>query len=207
MMIGTADRARSARHTSMPESLGSITSSSTMSGRTASNTSSASLPSRATWTRNPSRLSPTVRASTKLSSSSTTSTVADGSVTTAAPLLRAGCRTGHVTGRGGRDRERERRSAALVGDDGDAAAVVVGDVADDGEAEAGAARVSGTGAVDAVEPLEDAVEVARRDADAVVAHVELPPAVVFAHLALHRRAGVGVLHRVLDQVVQRRRQL
>ena len=46
MMIGTDDRRRISRHTSMPETFGSITSSSTRSGRTASNTSSASAPSR-----------------------------------------------------------------------------------------------------------------------------------------------------------------
>ena len=80
MMIGTDERRRSSRHTSMPDTLGSITSSSTRSGFTASKMSSASAPSRATWTRNPSRLSPTVRASTKESSSSTTRIVALGNV-------------------------------------------------------------------------------------------------------------------------------
>ena len=78
MMIGTEERRRSSRHTSMPDTLGSITSSSTRSGPTASNTSSASAPSRATLTRKPSRFNPTVRASTKESSSSTTRMVASG---------------------------------------------------------------------------------------------------------------------------------
>ena len=40
----------------MPETFGNITSSSTRSGWTASNRSSASAPSRATWTRKPSRV-------------------------------------------------------------------------------------------------------------------------------------------------------
>jgi hypothetical protein len=75
MMIGTWVRRRSCRHTSMPDTRGSITSSSTRSGLTMSNRFSASMPSRAISTRNPSRLSPTLSASMKLSSSSTTSTV------------------------------------------------------------------------------------------------------------------------------------
>src|SRR3546814_7809381 len=59
----TCERFRSSRHTSMPETFGSITSSSTTSGRTASNISSAASPSLATCTRKPSRDSPTVRRS------------------------------------------------------------------------------------------------------------------------------------------------
>ena len=58
MMIGTVERRRSSRHTSTPDTLGSITSSSTRSGWTASNTSRASAPSRAICTRNPSRFRP-----------------------------------------------------------------------------------------------------------------------------------------------------
>ena len=75
MMIGTWLRLRSWRHTSMPLSRGSITSSSTRSGWTMSKRSSASKPSVATSTLKPSRRSPIDRASTKLGSSSTTSTV------------------------------------------------------------------------------------------------------------------------------------
>ena len=75
MMIGTWLRLRSWRHTSMPLIRGSITSSSTMSGATASNMSSACGPSDATSTRKPSRAKPMRKASTKLISSSTTSTV------------------------------------------------------------------------------------------------------------------------------------
>ena len=45
MMIGTWLRLRSSRHTSMPLSLGSITSSSTMSGCTSSKRCTASNPS------------------------------------------------------------------------------------------------------------------------------------------------------------------
>ena len=55
MMIGTWLFLRSCRHTSMPEILGSITSSRTRSGRTMSKRSRASYPSTATSTGNPSR--------------------------------------------------------------------------------------------------------------------------------------------------------
>ncbi len=48
MMIGTDERARMARHTSMPDSLGSMRSSRTRSGSGSSKRWSASLPSRAT---------------------------------------------------------------------------------------------------------------------------------------------------------------
>ena len=66
MMIGTWLRLRSCRQTSMPLIRGSITSSRTRSGFTTSKRSSASKPSVATSTWNPSRRSPIVRASTKL---------------------------------------------------------------------------------------------------------------------------------------------
>ena len=64
--------------------------------------------------------------------------------------------------------EGERGALALAGAHGDLAAVVGGDVADDGQAEPGAAGVAAAGPVDPVEALEDAVEVAGRDADALV---------------------------------------
>ena len=72
MMIGTRDRERISRHTSMPEILGSITSSSTSAGCVASNRSSASAPSAAVSTRKPSRCSATASASRYDCSSSTT---------------------------------------------------------------------------------------------------------------------------------------
>src|SRR4051812_45699947 len=64
----------------------------------------------------------------------------------------------------------EGRALALPRLDLDPAAVVVSDMADDGQAEAGAAGVAGPRPVDPVEPLEDPAEVAGGDADAVVAH-------------------------------------
>ncbi len=72
MMIGTCERVRSSRHTSTPEMRGSITSSSTSAGRTASKRAIASAPSAATSTRNPSRSSAMRSASRYDCSSSTT---------------------------------------------------------------------------------------------------------------------------------------
>ena len=72
-----------------------------------------------------------------------------------------------------RDAEGERAAFAFAGAHGDVAAVVGGDVADDRQAEAGAAGVAAAGPVDAVEALEDAVEVAGRNADALVVHRDL----------------------------------
>ena len=72
------------------------------------------------------------------------------------------------------------------------AAVVAGDVADDGQAEAGAAGVPAAGPVDPVEALEDPLEVAGGDADAVVAR---PPssahAVAVGRDADRRRVTTG----------------
>ena len=65
--------------------------------------------------------------------------------------------------------------------------MVRGDVADDGQAEPGAAGVAAAGAVDPVEALEDALEVAAGDADAVVAHGDVDPA--------RRRCGPVTSHR------------
>ena len=53
--------------------------------------------------------------------------------------------------------------------DGDAAAVGLGDVLDDGEAEAGAAELAAARLVDAVEALEEPRQVLARDAAALVA--------------------------------------
>ena len=86
--------------------------------------------------------------------------------------------------------------------DPDLAPVVAGDVADDGEAEAGAAGLAAAGPVDPVEALEDPLEVAARDADAVVAHLDVDPACRRCGPAPATvDAGLGVLHRVVEQVV------
>ena len=60
------------------------------------------------------------------------------------------------------------------------------DVAHDREAEAGSAGLAAARAVDAVEALEDPLEVARRDADAVVAHDDRDPVVDDARADLDR---------------------
>src|SRR5690349_9077516 len=238
MMMGTLDRARSSRHTSIPDTFGSMTSSSTTSGLTSSNTSSASAPSRATWTVKPSRSSPTVSASMKESSSSTTRTEVVGmaigcrlsrfgrtssgiiaadrvlpgpgtsvvsnpivgtTAGSAGKVALLGLRHRDRTGQG-REAEGEGRALAHPGVDVDHAFVVVDDVADDGEPEAGPARLAAAGVVDAVEPLEHPLEVARRDADAVVDHRDPDALAVGARAHLDDRAAVGVLHGVVEQV-------
>ena len=65
-----------------------------------------------------------------------------------------------------------------MGLDSDLADVVRGDVADDREAEPCAAGLSAAGTVDSVEPLEDALEVALGDADALVRDREVDRASV-----------------------------
>ena len=74
-------------------------------------------------------------------------------------LLRRG--RGRLDRAGQRDAQDERRALALLRRHEHVAAVVGGDVADDRQAEPGAAGVAAAGPVDAVEALEDAVEVAR----------------------------------------------
>ena len=142
MMIGTWLRLRSCRHTSMPDTWGSITSSRTRSGLTASNRSRAWAPSRATWTRKPSRRRP------------------DGQGVDEGLLVlhdQHGGLLGHVTlpraivggetgdRAGQRDAQRERRALALDRTPPRPAAVVGGHVAHDGEARARCRRSRGCG--------------------------------------------------------------
>src|SRR5690349_331433 len=67
-----------------------------------------------------------------------------------------------------RQREGEGRSLALDGPHADLAAVGRCDVLDDGQSETGASGGPVARRVDAVEPLEDAVELPAGDADALV---------------------------------------
>src|SRR5687768_15292426 len=157
MMIGTCERRRSSRHTSMPETLGSMTSSSTMSGRVESNRARASAPSRAACTRKPSRFRPTVRASTKDSSSSTTNTVDVDSGTLC--FLPFGDGGNHLTGGRSWDGKGEDRALAFARLDAHLSAVVVSHVPHDRQPQSGTPSVAGPGPVDAVEALEDAIEV------------------------------------------------
>ena len=100
--------------------------------------------------------------------SSSTTRISGGS---AISVLLGGTRSAAAPSRSSRARaERERRALALARLDGDLAAVGLRDVAHDRQTEPGAAGVAAARPVDPVEALEDPLEVARRDPDAVIAH-------------------------------------
>ena len=82
-----------------------------------------------------------------------------------------------------------------------AAAVGLGDLADDGQAEAGAAVRGAAGLVEAGEPLEHPLPVGPGDAGAVVRHGQLDVIVDPGQRDLHLRSGVtsGVVDEVADQ--------
>src|SRR4029450_6775945 len=71
-----------------------------------------------------------------------------------------------------RQRQPERRALALRRFHRHLTAVDLRDVPHDRETEPGAARRAAARLVDAIEALEDALEIARRDPDAVVAHAD-----------------------------------
>ena len=79
---------------------------------------------------------------------------------------------------------------AFRGLDPHVAGVVAGHVADDREAEPGAARLAAPGPIDAVEALEHALEVATRDPDPVVLHLDVDPPTIGAGADLHARTAV-----------------
>src|SRR3954469_15537275 len=178
MMIGTVDVLRISRHTSMPDTRGSIRSSRMTSGWISAKRWSAEAPSIATSTRKPSRFKPTVSASMKLSSSSTINTV--GVLMPACSLVCSGVCSWVCSSRGRAiwDVQAEGRALALAGLHRDGPAVVAGDVANDREAEAGAPGTTRTGAIDTIEAFEDPVEVVRGDADAAVGDHERHAVVV-----------------------------
>ena len=164
MMIGTLERCRSARHTSVPDSPGSIRSSSTRSAPVRSNLASASGPVAATRPRSPPGAACTTSASENDSSSSTTSTPGHCGVE---PHRRAGQRPADGV------RQTVGTRAAAVNVDRSTrstptAAVVGRDVLDDGQPEPGAAGGARSGRVDPVEALEDPVQVRLGDADALI---------------------------------------
>src|SRR3954452_8742338 len=101
----------------------------------------------------------------------------------------------------------EGRTLALLGGGAALAAGVGHHVADDGEAAARAAGLPAAGTVDAIEALEDALEVARRNPHAVVLDGELYPAAVIAGADLYLLVVVGVLHGVVEEVVDGGHQL
>ena len=171
MMIGTCERrADLAAHVDARDP-GSITSSRTSAGRTASKRSSASTPSAAVSTRKPSRCRARPRSASRYDCSSSTTRISGGSAISALLDEVSGATAAVTIG----IREPERRALALARLDGDVAAVRLGDVADDREPEPGAAGAAAAGLVDAVEALEDPLEVARRDPDAVVADLDRRP--------------------------------
>src|SRR5690606_1634002 len=106
-----------------------------------------------------------------------------GSRDSLAVVVTARCGAGglgvaRVTGAPGcfvREPEHERAPLSLDRRHDDLAVVVRGDVANDRQAEPGAAGRSAAGSVDPVEALEDAVEVALRDAHPLVADGDLHP--------------------------------
>ena len=89
------------------------------------------------------------------------------------PVGAAAVRLGAPTAAG--QPQPEGRAVALLRLHGDLAVVVAGHVADDGQAEAGAAGAPAAGPVDPVEALEDPLEVAGGDAHALVDDGQLGP--------------------------------
>src|SRR5437763_12165784 len=124
-----------------------------------------------------------------------------GARATATLLPGSSCVAGVVV-----DREVEDGPALGARLDPDAPAVAVDDLAGDGQADAGArVRVA---RVQALEHLEDALAVARVDADAVVGDREVPRVGLAARGDLHQRSRLAAeLQRVGDQVLEQLREL
>src|SRR3979490_2346055 len=94
--------------------------------------------------------------------------------------------------------ERERGTDTFLRLNKNAALVVHGNVANDRQPETGAAGVATACPVDAVEPLENAVEVSLRDSDAFI--TDLYVDTVIGRLApdLQASAKMGLLDPVVD---------
>ena len=105
-----------------------------------------------------------------------------------------------LAGGGGRDAQHERAALTFARRHLDVAAVVGRDVAHDRQAEARPTGVAAARLVDAVEALEDPVEVAARDARALVGDHELDPRPDDTGPDLDEAADLAVLDGVLDQV-------
>src|SRR5579872_2266363 len=103
---------------------------------------------------------------------------------------------------GERQADAEGRAAADAALDVDLAAMGLGDVLDDGEAEAGPPLLAGAPLVDPVEALEDARDRLRGDADAGVAHLEHRLAATAAGITPHADGDPAVRTVVLDGVVE-----
>ena len=158
MMIGTCERGPDlAAHVDARDLAAASRRAARAPGATASNRSIASAPSAAVSTRKPSRCERDARARRGTTARRRRRGSSGGSAIS--DVLRA-ARTAAPLPAGEREPERERRAFAFARLDGDLAAVGLRDVAHDREPEAGAAGVAAAGPVDAVEALEDALEVA-----------------------------------------------
>src|SRR2546426_6418832 len=210
MMIGTVcPSLRTSRQTSSPLILGSITSRMMTSGLASTARRSPALPSRARATVYPSYSKPSRRAATIESSSSTIRTFGIGSALRPGAGPRGG-RRGDLRGRRAagrpapqRQAERERAPLSRLALDHDAAAVHAHDMLHDRQTETASLDLVHQPRADAMEAVEDLLLLGARDTDAVVAHrhhqlVPLPaePDADFLRVA-------RVLHRVVQQVVQR----
>ena len=80
-------------------------------------------------------------------------------------------------------------------------------VPNDGQPQSGAARVAAASLVDSIEALEDPLEVAAGDTDAVIAHGQLDPPAVGSCSHVDIGVRVRVLHGVLEEVVEGRYEL
>src|SRR5271157_6266875 len=110
--------------------------------------------------------------------------------------------SGHGRGRRQGQGEVEDGAFAEFAFGPDASAVGQDDVLDDGQAEAGAAGLAGTGFVDAVEALKDAIEVFGGDAGAEVLDGEFDFALEQARADANPAAGFAVLDSVFDEVAE-----
>ena len=206
MITGTLEVCRIWRQTSVPGMPGSIRSSSTMSAPARSNSASASGP-----VGGDRHLEALLAQHVGEGVAVALLVLDDQYAGHAVSFLRSWVRA-VGSGRPGRCRraaglagqgQGERRPLALDRPDPHLAAVGGGDVLDDREAEAGAAGGAVPRRVDAVEPLEDAVELVRRDADALVGDADVDGGVV-AGRGDHDRGALGrVGDGVGDQVAHR----
>src|SRR5215471_7438925 len=96
--------------------------------------------------------------------------------------------------------EYERAAVVLFAFGADGAAVGAHDVLGDGEAEAGSSGFAGSGFVHAIEALEQARQVLRRNAAAEVADIEFDSPLGGTSAEFDACTGASVLHRVIDQV-------
>src|SRR5581483_10748494 len=105
-------------------------------------------------------------------------------------------------GHAGRERDPERRAAAVAARDRDRAAVRVDDRARDEEAEPGAGHLLCNRARRAEEPLEHLLRLAGREPDSRVAHLEHRSVGIPANADIDAPALGRELDRVRDEIVE-----